>query len=422
MVNRDRKGIFFDKIICIVFAVILCLLVELSARLFYKRESELDKILNVLQQDSLFFWKLKPNLDINFQDVNVRTNSFGLRSRQFNSTEDKNNFRIICLGGSSTFGWGVSGEDTYPFQLEKLLREKYDAKNIEVINAGIIGYTSHQGLLLLNNQILKFNPDVITVSYLVNDVDKHRFYRNSSLPDKLVNSRNKLIVFLESCLEKSKFFKIIKKLIVHLKGSKVKFYGNVTGTYSKNRRVSVLDYKNNLRKIIDIVQTNEIKILLIKMPIGFPFKGEISVSAKKKSDKYIVESLNYANSDNYDRAIVELKKALEYNPYSSKAFYYLGTYCEIQKDFKKAEMYFQKAKEMEFFECAKLSKIYNRAMQNIASNRNVALVDVVTPFEEDSESLFVNPTHDFVHPNAKGHKIISKRIFDALIKYEILPF
>ncbi|MCK5492619.1 MAG: hypothetical protein KAJ14_05875, partial [Candidatus Omnitrophica bacterium] len=137
---------YFQKIICFVFAILLCGLIELSVRIIFPGEDELDKILNVLQQDSLLFWRLKPNLNVKFQSVRVETNSLGLRvqDRMNNIANSKQDFRIICLGASPTFGWGVDIDDAYPSRLERILAEKFNLyRRIEVINAGIIGYTSY---------------------------------------------------------------------------------------------------------------------------------------------------------------------------------------------------------------------------------------------------------------------------------------
>ncbi|MCK4917224.1 MAG: hypothetical protein KAS51_03300 [Candidatus Omnitrophica bacterium] len=138
----------------------------------------------------------------------------------------------------------------------------------------------------------------------------------------------------------------------------------------------------------------------------FPFKDkELSELLIAKADRNISCGLNYGESKMYDAAITEMKKALECNSYSAKAFYYLGVYSSISKDFKNAELYFQKVNEMELFECASLTKVYNGIMQEVANQKRVPLVDIVLAFEDfikgdESKCLFVNSEYDFVHPNA----------------------
>lgn len=58
----------------------------------------------------------------------VTTNSLALRSPEVAAPKDGP--RILCLGDSVTFGWGVADEETYPALLQDLLR-------VEVVNAGV---------------------------------------------------------------------------------------------------------------------------------------------------------------------------------------------------------------------------------------------------------------------------------------------
>ena len=65
-------------------------------------------------------------------------------------------------------------------------------------------------------------------------------------------------------------------------------------------------------------------------------------------------------------------------------------------------------------------------MQQVANEKEIPLVDIVSAFEafakETGVCLYVNPSRDFVHPNATGHKIISEEIVATLSKYNLLGF
>jgi sialidase-1 len=82
--------------------------------------------------------------------------------------------RIVCLGDSITKGHrpGVKEEDAFPARLEAGLRkEKID---VEVLNVGIGGETSAQGLKRLKAAVIDQQPDIVTVMYGANDsyIDK----------------------------------------------------------------------------------------------------------------------------------------------------------------------------------------------------------------------------------------------------------
>ncbi len=74
----------------------------------------------------------------------IRTNSLGLRSAEVTRAKPAGAFRILALGDSVTFGWGLRGEDAYPSQLASLLATLRPNQHFEVINAGVSGYGTWQ--------------------------------------------------------------------------------------------------------------------------------------------------------------------------------------------------------------------------------------------------------------------------------------
>lgn len=421
-----KRNPWIGKVVAILFAFFLFAILEFSARLVFKEDDELSKILRVLRQEPYLFWSLRPNLDTTFQGVRLKTNSLGLRDKDMSPGRHERSFRIVCMGASPTFGWGVRYEDAYPHLLEELISQgSAPDTRIEVINAGIIGYSSYQGLNLLRDKILDLSPDIITVSYLVNDVDKYRFYRSEPKSDKELAPKSRFLVSFENVIGRSGFFRLLKKGIFGIRKANAGLYADPSGVYPEKTRVSPDDYRANLEAIIRIAEEKGIKSVLVKMPISFPFKGErLSDSSLEECAGCIAQSRVYAESGMYDKAIAEARKALEFNPYSAEAFYYLGVYYRERKEFKEANGYFQKAKEMELFECAKLGKAYNDIMEQTALENRIPLVDVASAFEgfarRNKKEPLINPGHDFVHPSVKGHRIISREIKKALIKYGLL--
>ncbi len=69
--------------------------------------------------------------------------------------------RIVCIGGSTTYGHGVSAEEAWPAALERALRQKGLAA--EVINAGVPGYGSHQNLVRYRRDIAALDADLVLV-------------------------------------------------------------------------------------------------------------------------------------------------------------------------------------------------------------------------------------------------------------------
>ena len=81
----------------------------------------------------------------------ISTNSQGLRGPELGP---KAGFRILCIGESVTFGWGLSAEESYPARLAAEL-------GVEVINAGIPAMRPSQMSLWLQRHAGAINADLI---------------------------------------------------------------------------------------------------------------------------------------------------------------------------------------------------------------------------------------------------------------------
>ena len=105
------------------------------------------------------------------QTDNVNVNSLGFRGDEFSQIKSDNTLRIFLLGGSQMFGTGAtSDQTTIPGYIEKQLVEENNQFTIEVINSGLKGVDSRKELLLLQNMLLNFNPDLVIVYDGLNDL------------------------------------------------------------------------------------------------------------------------------------------------------------------------------------------------------------------------------------------------------------
>ncbi len=119
--------------------------------------------LEIYEPDPVLYWRLKPNQDSHSKvgHFPVHVNNHGTRGRDFATGKPIGTIRIVCIGDSRTFGWGLSEEETYPSQLEKFLGRKTAGQKIEVINAGVNAWTYPQMTAFLRERVLKWQPDVV---------------------------------------------------------------------------------------------------------------------------------------------------------------------------------------------------------------------------------------------------------------------
>jgi hypothetical protein len=108
-------------------------------------------------------------------------NSHGYRGHEFSTHKQPGTTRIMVYGGSSVFDAESKGEDDWPHRVERLLKTGgFD--NVEVINAGIPGYSSAEAVSTFFAEGHLFEPDYVLLSDEWNDLKTFRS-SNSLLRD-----------------------------------------------------------------------------------------------------------------------------------------------------------------------------------------------------------------------------------------------
>lgn len=120
----------------------------------------------ITRADPDLFWSLRPELARDYRGHLVRTNSLGLRGPEV-EPKAPGERRILLLGESTTFGFGVGQDETYAARLQALL----DARpgRYSVVNAGVPAYTLFQSTVYLEDRGLALAPDVVAIYHLAND-------------------------------------------------------------------------------------------------------------------------------------------------------------------------------------------------------------------------------------------------------------
>lgn len=109
------------------------------------------------------------------EDGKSMHNSLGFRGAEIALPKPEGRLRVVCMGESSTYCTGIDDDrDTYPFRLGEHLRSILADTDIEVINAGVGGYTSIENILRLLFHVVPLQPDLIVYYYTHNDVHPRR--------------------------------------------------------------------------------------------------------------------------------------------------------------------------------------------------------------------------------------------------------
>ncbi len=149
-------------------------------------------------------WSLQPNQEA-FTIPNhkfAHINSNGLRGKNFSIEKEDGTFRILMLGDSYMFGYGLSDNETLPFQLQELLNTQ--EKKFEVINTGIPGYGIFQMVNFYKEEGFSYNFDLVILMAIEEDLLRQ------PLEEGKWNLRYYLKNMVRVCLRKSTFIAIMK--------------------------------------------------------------------------------------------------------------------------------------------------------------------------------------------------------------------
>ncbi len=213
------------------------------------------------KKDASLFWRLRPDIREGTEflvEGSYRTNSLGLRGDGGVVTAD--NLRIACFGNSCTFGWRLNENETYPEQLERILSQSDNSRGFYVDNCGIPGYSSFQGWNFMQELIPILKPSYVTICFGWND----HWAAGFDIEDKKQQSPPQRVLDIQNVASESYVYRATKYLLLS-KSEKAREY-----TYNRQSptyRVSLDDYRDNLRSMINYCLNQNIRPIILTAPI-----------------------------------------------------------------------------------------------------------------------------------------------------------
>lgn len=174
-----KKASVRAKLILAVFTTLLTLgLLEIGARIWldklatreqFSKFASLEQYRKRIGGEEWWFGLLAPHrylgytLAPNLVDGKNRHNSMGFRGDEIVMPKPKGEFRIACLGASTTYSLLVPDyHRTYPALLEKALRQ-HGHPNLTVINTGVPAWSTYEMLINYLLKVQDLGPDLILI-------------------------------------------------------------------------------------------------------------------------------------------------------------------------------------------------------------------------------------------------------------------
>lgn len=106
-------------------------------------------------------WALRPGFSALLHDAPTTVNARGYRGALHPYDRKPGKARLLMLGDSVAFGFGVRDFETFAFLLE------HRSDRYEVVNLAVEGYGTDQELLVLEGEGLRYHPDVVVLNVCV---------------------------------------------------------------------------------------------------------------------------------------------------------------------------------------------------------------------------------------------------------------
>jgi lysophospholipase L1-like esterase len=124
-----------------------------------------DVPLGMVVPDRTLGYALPPSERVSFGGVETHLDANGLRNPP---APPDAQVSVLVLGDERTFGWGVADGEGFPAQLEVWIRSRCPTCG-RVMNAGVPGYTTYQGVLQARDLGNRFRPKTVVAAFGLND-------------------------------------------------------------------------------------------------------------------------------------------------------------------------------------------------------------------------------------------------------------
>ena len=374
------------KVLLVVFSTgIILLLLEFSIRWFLPQpinhynftliqaegggEMVLGSNISAGRQKTKGYGPYIPNLSINFGGVRVTINSRGWRDDEYSLEKPQSVTRVMVVGDSVAFGYGVKLEETFPKVLERGLNSRGPGR-YEVISLGGAGGNTYSQSRLIKENVAIYDPDLVILAFNLNDILPKIFGR------KTARSSN------------------VKRSILR----------SISRASLDVRRT--LDTRFRSRSHLYFLLRERMKVLLRQFRIASPtmvplaafaMESDSGIAAWRDTSGALLEIADQSKRDKVKFLIAVLPVDMQLSP--DIADIYRREYGFV-------------------FDDSLVNGIPQKIIADFARQHGIACIDLLPSFQKDPQEKkffrIYGGSIDWNHPNRLGHRIIGEQLKNAV--------
>jgi lysophospholipase L1-like esterase len=320
--------------------------------------------------DPILYFKANPYQVINGHRL---VNRAGFRGDEF-GPKRPGTYRIIALGDSCTFGVAATPEggfyvaEPYPQRLQRMAAERLGPGRVEVLNAGVPGYNSYQGVMLLRTKLRGLHPDLITVRFGWND---HLMSPERHIGDAFHEPSTWLGLKLQDLLLRTALYPFSLRLGMMLREhwqSSAQSKPSPPAVWTPN--IPIDEYKHNLARIVELGRSQGAAVWLLTAPHALlteDFRARIEELSTSPPARTLLEW----------NAIPSFERLVE------------------------------------------IHESYNAATREVGAALGVPVIDMEAAYRQHAaEHLFAE---DVLHPTQEGHDLEAEVLYERLVAENVVP-
>ncbi len=273
-----------------------------------------------------------------------------------NRKKNESDIRILCLGGSTTFGYGTGPSTAYPLLLKGLLNANLNSrsgKNYEVINVGQHGNTTFGMLYQLDRTdfsdidpknnfphlrapiyftqytLMDLEPDIVFIAPMFNDLYygwAHGYYKAYGT-DRGITRAERVKIFLKFDLaNRFQSLSFVKYNALGYYAYEL-YHSTLYALFDKRlladyqtddyKKTIVTDYQRRLSLLVEKLIDNNIKVVLLQFPHMPKVEDEEFYQEIKQADQEVISEV----AEKYQVPFLNLTENNE-NQYQDERYWY----------------------------------------------------------------------------------------------------
>ena len=350
----------------------------------------------------------------------------------FPAEKAKGDYRIFCVGGSTTYGRPYNDVTSFAGWLRTYLQAADSSHPWEVINAGGISYASYRVASLME-ELIEYQPDLFIIYCGQNEFLERRTYSQLMATPSAVRETGAIVA-------RSRIYASVRTMLGRGGGAQSSSATNklpeevdaiLDGSIGpddyirddEQRTQTIEHFRFNLERMIGIARSVGARVIMVNPAVNernmSPFKNQHSEGLKPEDvarwQELMTQGTTQQESGEFEEALKSLDQAIAIDPHYAQAHFVRGEILYALKRYPEAKQAFQLAIDEDVCPLRMLPEMQT-VVKEVAAQFEVPLVDFQELLETKTETGITGEEWilDHVHPTIDGYRELAVSLLTEL--------